>query len=248
MPVIRIVLLMSVVGGLTLFAFSNLSPVLPLVFLGMTTAALPLATWIGFAIAAGAITSFFLQSLSYLQRGSSPRRLEQPDYVPPQTRSSYRRETPQTPEPEPQTRYTPPPPSPEKPTSSAASDWEEGPDEDWDFEEEPAAPRAKQPDLERDSQRQGYATDPSTTPQAERTSYEVKQEPKTGSQTGSVYSYSYRESQESGVGKADAVYDADYRLIRPPYQSPPEPEEDDDWGFEDDDEFDDQDENPPKRR
>src|SRR4028119_1115184 len=99
MPVIRIVLLMSVVGGLTLFAFSNLSPVLPLVFLGMKTPALPLATWVGGAIAAGAITSFFLQLLSYLQRGYSTRSLEEPGYVPPRSRP-FRRENPESPAPE----------------------------------------------------------------------------------------------------------------------------------------------------
>jgi hypothetical protein len=243
MPVIRIVLLLSVVGGLTLFAVSNLSPVLPVVFLGMTTVALPLAAWIGIAIAAGAITSFFLQFLSYLQRGYSPRRLEQPDEVPPRTRS-YRRETPETPEPEPQTRYTPPPP-PQTPSNNPASDWEERVDEDWDFDEESAAPASSQQDFEREN--------PTSTTQTDPTSYEVKQEAKSGYQTGSVYSYSYRDTSESGVAKPDAVYDANYRVITPPYQTPsqkpPEPEDDDeDWGFEDDDEFDIEGESEPRRR
>jgi hypothetical protein len=76
----------------------------------------------------------------------------------------------------------------------------------------------------------------------------VKQEPKTGSQSGSVYSYGYREQSNSGVGKADAVYDANYRVITPPYQKPVEPEEDDDWGFEDDEDFNDESQNQPRRR
>jgi len=240
MPVFRIVLLLLVVGGLTLFAFSNLSPVLPLVFLGIKTPALPLATWVGGAIAAGAITSFFLQLLSYLQRGYSTRSLEEPGYVPPRSRS-FRRENPESPEPEPepQTRYTSPPPEP--PTNSDASDWEERNDEDWDFDEEPAASTSRSQDFERDRPRSTNGVDP--------TSYEVKQEPKTGSKSGSVYSYSYREPSDPGVGKADAVYDANYRVITPPFQQPAKPEDDDDdWGFEDDEDFDDEGESDERRR
>jgi type IV secretory pathway VirB10-like protein len=259
MPVLRIVLLVLVVGGLTLFALFNLSPVLPLVFLGSTTVALPLGTWIGIAIAAGAGTSFFLQLLSYLSRGYSPRRVEaveelDDNQVPPRTRS-FEREPEQTPEPEPETRYTPPPPPPPatpKPPrrDSDTLDWEERVSKDWDFEEEPTAPRANQSDFDFDD---------SSNPQAAGTNYEVKQEPKTSSQSGSVYSYTYREHGESGVGKADAIYDANYRLITPPYQptyqqpveSDAESDEDDeDWGFEDDDdfEFEDDDDKRPRRR
>lgn len=242
MPINRIALLVLVVGGLTLFAFSNLSPVLPLVFLGRTMIALPLAAWIGGAIAAGAITSFCLQLLSYLQRGYSTRTLEEPGNVPPRTRSSYR-ESPEKSAPESQTPYTPPPPpsSPPKATTSReASDWEEPVSADWDFDEEPAAQTSNRKDFDQER--------PMGTPTTERTDYEVKQEPKTGSKSGSVYSYSYREPSESGVGKTEAVYDANYRVITPPYQKPPEPEEDDDWGFEDDEEFDDETESKRRRR
>lgn len=237
MPVTRIVLLLLVLGGLALFAFSNLSPVLSLVFLGMQTAILPLSAWIGIAIAAGAITSFVLQFLSYLQRGNSTRRFEEPDEAPPQSRS-FRRESYENPAAG-QTPYTPPSPPPETPKSSATSDWEQKSDEDWDFDENPPTST---------STRQGFER-PTGTPPSARSNYEVKQEPKTGSQSGSVYSYGYREQSDSGVGKADAVYDANYRVITPPYQKPVEPEEeDDDWGFEDDEDFNDESENQPRRR
>jgi hypothetical protein len=240
MPLIRIVLLLTVLGGLTLFALSNASPTLSLIFLGMKTPPLPLATWIGIAIATGAVTSFFLQLLSYLQRGNSPRRIEQLGDVPPQTRYA-RRESPRTQTPEPQTRYTSPPPPPETPRSGVASDWEESSSENWDFEEEPAATSSPK-DFNREP--------PRSASQTERTSFETKQEPKTGSQAGSVYSYSYRDQdiKESGVGKPDTVYDANYRVIAPPYQKPPEPEEnDDDWGFEDDEDFDEGNSRPKRR-
>ncbi len=241
MPINRIVLLVLVVGGLTLFAFSNLSPVLPLVFLGRTMVALPLAAWIGGAIAAGAITSFCLKLLSSLQRGYPTRSFEEPREAPRRTRVSYR-ETPEEPTPESQTPYTatsPPPPPPKVPTSREASDWEEPVSPDWDFDEESAAPTSNRKDFDQER--------PMTTPTADSTSYEVNQEPKTASKSGSVYSYSYREPSESGVGKTEAVYDANYRVITPPYQKPPEPEDDDDWGFEDDEEFDDESESKRRR-
>ncbi|HEY9638482.1 MAG TPA: hypothetical protein V6D14_34175 [Coleofasciculaceae cyanobacterium] len=234
MPVMRIVMLLLVVGGLTLFALSNLSPTLSLVFLGMKTPALPIAGWIGIAIAAGAITSFFLQLLSYLQSGYSPgssQSFEEPDDIPPRSRYAARRESRRPPEPEPQIPYTPPPPS-ETPRDRTQSDWEESNDENWDFDEEPVTSKSSQEDFNRQP--------PRSTPQTERTSFEAKQEPKTGSQTGSVYSYSYRErdKKESGIGQTDQVYDANYRVIAPPHQKPPEPEDDDDWGFEEDEDFD----------
>ncbi len=229
MPVIRIVFLVLVVGGLTLFGLSNLSPI-SLVFLGMKTVELPLAVWVGGAIAAGAITSFCLQLLSSVPRGYSTQGFERPSDLPPRTRS-FTREAPEKPTSEPQTRYTSPPPK--TPTNSATSDWEESVDEDWSFDEESAAPASSQRDFDREQSRSSERVD--------RSSYEAKQEPKTHSQSGSVYSYSYREPSESGVGKAEAVYDANYRVITPPYEKAVEPEEDDeeDWGFEDDEEFDD---------
>ncbi len=250
MPVIRIVLLVSVVGGLVVFAISNLSPVLPIVFLGMQSPALPLSAWIGIAIAAGALTSFFLQSLSYLQRGYSTRSFEEPIDVPSRTRS-VRRERPQVDASEPQTPYTPPPPpSPETPINTAASDWEQESDEDWNFDEQSATSTANPQDFKRAASGDSYASRPSGTSQANRTNYEAPQEAKTGERSGSDYSYGYRdrEQNESGVGKTDVVYDANYRVIAPPYQKATQPEDEDDWGFEDDEEFDDESGREPKRR
>ncbi|MCU0532986.1 MAG: LapA family protein [Hydrococcus sp. Prado102] len=79
--------------------------------------------------------------------------------------------------------------------------------------------------------------------------FEVQQQPKTSNRTGSVYSYVYREPKdkpekeppvedkkpETQESKGDRVYDADYRVIRPPYQPPPpeqprrDIEDDEDW-------------------
>jgi hypothetical protein len=84
MPIIRIALLLVVLGGLTLLLGQNWSPVLPLIFLGAKTQALPLAIWILLSIAAGAITSLLITGLFKLanyfasplkrRRTASPRR------------------------------------------------------------------------------------------------------------------------------------------------------------------------------
>ena len=248
MPVIRIVLLVVVGGGLALFAFSNLSPALSLVFLGTQTIALPLAAWIGIAIAAGVFTSFFLQVLSSLQTGYSTQSREEPDEVP-RRRSNFRRQPLENAEPESQTPYTPPPPPPpQTPSNRVTSDWEERSKEDWDFEEEPVPHTSKAQDT--DDWRSDRSAPPSRdTPGTDRTDYEVSQEPKTQSQSGSVYSYTYRDTPKSGIGKPDQVYDANYRVIMPPYQKPPEPSDDEeDWGFEDDDDFGDEAQSQPRRR
>jgi len=230
MPLIRIVLLLMVMGGLALFAFSNLSPVISLVFLGMPTPALPLATWIGIAIASGVLTSFILQFLQFLLVGSSTQRLEEPLEAPRQTRS-FRRdyEEPVS------SRQSHTPPPPETPKTSAASDWEEANAKNWEFE----------PGVGDTSE-----TRPEQTVQSKSTdrSNETTQQPQTNTPSG-VYSYSYREQskKQDGVGKADAIYDANYRVIRPPNQ-PVESDDDEDWGFEDDDDFDEQSNNTKARR
>uniref|UniRef100_B8HRI0 Lipopolysaccharide assembly protein A domain-containing protein n=1 Tax=Cyanothece sp. (strain PCC 7425 / ATCC 29141) TaxID=395961 RepID=B8HRI0_CYAP4 len=64
-------------------------------------------------------------------------------------------------------------------------------------------------------------------------SYETAQTPRSTSQAGSSYSYSYRDSRKSEPEESTgtprkSVYDADYRVINPP-QKPQE----EDYGFED---------------
>jgi hypothetical protein len=103
--------------------------------------------------------------------------------------------------------------------------------EEWeDWEEEPDAPPSAQP---------------------QRSDYEVRRDPKTSYQSGSVYSYSYREPSDSGVGKTEAVYDADYRVIIPPARSldeldsepaPSQDSDEEDWEL--DDEFEEEGDRP----
>lgn len=224
---IRIVLLLLLLGGLTLFALQNWSPVLPMVFLGIKTASLPLAMWILFAIAAGLVSSWLMATLFQLSNYLSVQQL----------RSRIRElEAGKSARPSGQSRIN------TEPTPSAVNEDDLFDDEFFEDDEDREEPIYKTPNY------QDYT--PSSS------SYDLPQEPKTQSQSGSVYSYSFRDRGDTGVGKTESiynktesVYDADYRVISPPLRKLEDDAEDDwtrksnadddDWGFDDDDEFDD---------
>jgi hypothetical protein len=223
MAVIRLTLLVAALGGLTLLLVQNLSPALPLVFLGMRSRPLPLAVLILFSTAAGAGTSLLITSLFRLSNyfGGQPRQ------APPKSSTTSRRTTAKANR---QEEFTPPPSSKAaNQTNYAANeefdDWEtNSADDDWDVEEKPqeATKAQSQPDSFSDS-----------------STYERPQKPKSGTQSGSTYSYSYREPKNTAAGKTESVYDADYRVIIPPYQPPTKDttnDDEDDWGFFDDEE------------
>lgn len=230
MPVIRLILLLVVLGGLTLLLLQNWSPVLPLVFLGWQTQALPLAVWILLSIAAGATTSLFISSLfkvANLFSRPSARKSKKVAAAPPPRTTTQRREP----------KYTPPPASPapsstDSTPDNVADDWDSNPaanDDDWDFEEDSNKTQANAAQV-RDS------TDDTSNQPRDVGSRSYDNQPKSGERTGSVYSYNYRDASNSGVGKTESVYDADYRVITPPYREPEAvADDDDDWGFEDDD-------------
>jgi uncharacterized integral membrane protein len=67
-------------------------------------------------------------------------------------------------------------------------------------------------------------------------------EPNSKNVSGSVYSYSYRQPENTSVGKSEAVREANYRVINPPNRPYPEdPADEDDWGFDLDNEESDRD-------
>jgi hypothetical protein len=108
--------------------------------------------------------------------------------------------------------------------------------EEWeDWEDNEPAPSDREPvDRPRRDRDEDYLP--------KRTDFEVPQEPRSRSQSGSVYSYSYRDPNEATVGKPEDVYDAEYRVITPPYRPLDEPSvpddaiapNEEDWGDEDD--------------
>lgn len=254
MPIIRLVLLLGLAGGLFLLVQFNWSP-LQLTFLGLQTPALPLALWILGAIAAGIVTNLLITSLFSLSNYFAVRAARSQFRQAPRRSGFQTRSTASSPE-----------PSSFKRSSSASTANDDADWNNWEGYEESAArstgsarsPVNQDPidDWEAESSDDWEADDPIDTPVDSRSAtartrsdYEAKQEPRTTSRNGSVYSYSYREPQDSGVGKAESVIgkpvvDADYRVIVPPFRSlDEEPENEaatsaesaDDWFEEDSD-------------
>ncbi|OUL36397.1 hypothetical protein BV372_07665 [Nostoc sp. T09] len=224
MTVIRLILLVAILGGLTLLLTQNWSPVISLVFLGMRTQPLPLAMWMLLATTAGALTSLFITTLFKLSTyfGGQQRQTRSKAAASPRTKTTYR---PQS---------TPPPSSPppasktENTSSDAFDDWNTNTqDDDWNFDEKP---------------QEASQTRQQTQDFADSKTYERQQQPQSSSQSGSVYSYNYREPKNTAVGKTESIYDADYRVIIPPYQPPTtnQADDDDDWGFFDDEDSEDE--------
>ena len=107
---------------------------------------------------------------------------------------------------------TVPPPSP-RPTyiqdttpSARGNDWERDSGDDWNFDTPPEKPTTIQ-------DREEF---PPRVADEEKANF-VKP-PEDSSQTGSVYSYSYRTAKQTRGEKADQVYDVNYRIITPPAQ------------------------------
>ena len=239
----KLLILLLIVGGLVILTVQNLEPV-TLVFFGSITMSLPIAGWVLLFGAGGILTSLLIQFLNYLQRGRSTPRA-----------SAYRSFVP---EPEPSPReYRPPEKEPPATTSTGAtlSDWENQPTdwegktkdkEEWNIEEPP--PRsAVLRDFERRLRQDKPEFEESQSPAQSPTREDSDGTP-TQTQSG-VYSYGYLGAEDTGMrqSKTDeqdfdesdedqskSVYDANYRIITPPYRKdkdrPLEPEaEDEDW-------------------
>jgi uncharacterized integral membrane protein len=225
MNVIRLILLVAILGALTLLLTQNWLPVIALRFLGMQTQALPLAMWMLLATTAGALTSLFITSLlrvsNYLVGQKRQTRFKSAA-ASPRTKTTYKKQP------------TPPPASQSPPASKAENtssdefdDWTNSQDDDWDVEEKT---------------REEFNSRQQTEEFSGSQTYERQQKPQSSSQSGSVYSYNYREPKNTAVGKTESVYDADYRVIIPPYQPPTtnQATDDDDWGFFDDEDSEDE--------
>lgn len=221
MNIIRLTLLIVTLGGLALLLVQNFSPALPLVFLGMRTQPLPLALWILFSITAGGLSSLLISTLLKFTNYITPEpstKTSKSKASAPRVNRNYREET------------IPPPSSSREYVNQTDNttinefdefdDWEtdDSQADDWEY----TAPRQPQP----------------KTDSEQKTS-------KTASQSNSVYSYSSQAPKNTGVGKTESVYDADYRVIIPPYQpAESDQSDDDDWSFFEDDDFENDNENP----
>ncbi len=263
---VKLILLLVILGALAAFALQNLAPV-SLVFLGIKTLALPLAIWVIAAIGAGACTTLLIAGLLQLARpvrSSRPtaRTASQPrsgfgdnfqnagwtrSSNPSATASTTGRSTASSAQ-----SYT---------NRSNRDDWETGGREEWDDWDEipkPIDPPVTGPTEIRDREDEAWedwevyersarrrTEEPVDRPR--KTDFEAPQNPTTRTQSGSVYSYGYGRSEDepdqTRPPRQQNVYDAEYRVITPPYR--PEPEDavpeppkrdanDDDWDFDED--------------
>lgn len=256
----RLILLLAIAGALAVFTVQNLTPLLPLVFLGIRFPALPLAWWVLGAIGLGVASMLTIQvlfGLSNFVAGQSVRSKVrnsnratgsnrwatsplEPDSAAANRTTNRRDRSSSTDDAawqdwrgyESSSSSTPPR------TTAPVDDWERPLSDDW----ETATPS----DRLRDRSTDRISPD-------DLQNFEVNSAPKRSSQAGSSYSYSYRDPQATDVGKTEAVQqpepvvDADYRVIVPPYRSldemipppPPPPVEEnaDDWFEDTPDEF-----------
>jgi hypothetical protein len=182
------VLFAIAVGGLLIW--QNLGVITLVFFGGIMTVKLPLAVWVLLFTLAGIISGLTLQFLY-----SFGRPLAAPKASPPIANNP---------------KVSPPSPRPTYIQDSAASppgnDWERDSGDDWNFDAPPEKPTTIQ-------DREEF---PPRVADGEKTNF-VKP-PDDSSQTGSVYSYSYRTAKQSRGEKADQVYDVNYRIITPPAQ------------------------------
>ena len=276
----RAVFLLVIVVGLTIFSLQNVEPALSLVFLGIRSPALPLSIWILLSMATGVVTSLLISALlsfsNYLSQTGNrtdrnsrsrdtvsgdrrtayappppPRKQEiDPDFDTENSQTSYRTEygTPAGYTPQTFQQETPNPPVAKnytQPTTIQAADDED----DWVSDGSKSGSQGGGDDWgdDRDFVAKPQVNDvPAANPRA----YETKQEPKSKSWAGSVYSYGYRDPNQSGVGQTESVYDAEYRVLVPPQDSIPQPadqaknpsvETEDDWGLDENDVFEDDD-------
>jgi uncharacterized integral membrane protein len=233
----RLILLLAIIVILTILLLQNWSPVLSLAFLGIKTKPLPLAIWIILSLFAGAATSWLISNLYQLSRYFSNQK------QPTRPRNNYKRPSvKESTQKEVKFNTNKTTKQPEPATQVIEDDWDTDnvAGEDWNFEESADKQRVQD-----SANRQDYG-EYERSPQRDRDDRDDKSD--------SAYSYSYREPKNTGVGKTESVYDADYRVIIPPYQppekSPPIGDDEDEWSFfeDEEDDFDDDVSQPPPKR
>lgn len=182
------VLFAIAMGGLLIW--QNLGVITLVFFGGIMTVKLPLAVWVLLFTLAGIISGLTLQFLY-----SFGRPLAAPKASPRIANNPT---------------VSPPSPRPTYIQDSAPSppsnDWERDSGDDWNFDTPPEKPTTIQ-------DREEF---PTRVADEEKTNF-VKP-PSDSSQTGSIYSYSYRTAKQTRGEKADQVYDVNYRIITPPVE------------------------------
>lgn len=223
----KMLALLALIGGLAIFILQNLSAqlALPLVFFGSSTFVLPVIVWMVLFAIAGLLTSIFVQLLHNFSPGQQRQTREQYQAQPFASRVSQQEQPRQVKR------------SPDEPNDTAQRlDWEVPNSPDWEPQDRN---RQARDDNNRDwniEQAPQEPTNPSINLKKEAPDYEVRKKNTRVSRSDSTYSYGYDEPKDSGVGKTEQVYDANYRVIRPPYNPPSQGKkgnnEEEDWGFD----------------
>ncbi|WP_334310372.1 hypothetical protein [Microcystis aeruginosa] len=196
------VLFAIAVGGLLIW--QNLTVITLVFFGGIMTVKLPLGVWVLLFTLAGIISGLTLQFLYSFGRPlaapkASPRIANNPTVSPPSPRPTYIQDS------------APSPPL-RRSSGQASNDWERDSGDDWNFDTPPlrrSSGQAEKPTIIQD--REEFPTRV-----ADEEKVDFVKPPSDSSQTGSVYSYSYRTAKQTRGEKADQVYDVNYRIITPP--------------------------------
>ncbi|GGA37189.1 LapA family protein [Okeania sp. KiyG1] len=203
-----LVVLILIIVGLALFSWQNWSPNLSLTFLGLRSIPLPLSLWILGAFLAGVITYLLIYgtfglSNYLLKKNLQPAR--------PRSRKSHHQDRTEEVWDASQPQVTSDSQSSfNLNKNSEVTEADENYD-DW----QPRPPRVNR-SWDGTTEEQDLEETEESVNQSATKNHEAEQQPKTGSWSGSVYSYGYRDSSSSGVGQTESVYDADYRIITPP--------------------------------
>ncbi|MFP4133782.1 MAG: hypothetical protein ACLFQP_05270 [Halothece sp.] len=237
-----------------IFFLQNRSPVLPLVFFGTETISFPVGLWLILSAIAGILASTILQLLLgvYPRPNGKSNDWDEPN-SPNSPDTTYRVPNPNRYQSKDSSSYNTserasytvsnPKASPydknddqDWESSLQGEDWNEV-DEEWDIEKPPRRENPPSPNRNDDEDETLYSP-----PETPRNIYERPQTPeKTSNQQGSVYSYRYRKVEEDLDEQEDdrnnedededrpsstQVYEANYRVIRPPLWNLPDEEDD----------------------
>ncbi|NER06555.1 MAG: LapA family protein [Okeania sp. SIO3C4] len=203
-----LVVLILIIVGLALFSWQNWSPNLSLTFLGLRSIPLPLSLWILGAFLAGVITYLLIYGIFGLSNYLLKKNLQP---ARPRSRKSHHQDRTE----EVWDASQPQVSSDSQSSFNLNKDSEPAKKnenyDDW----QPRPPRVNR-SWDGTTEEQGSEEIQESVNESGTKNYETEQQPKTGSSSGSVYSYGYRDSSNSGVGQTESVYDADYRIITPP--------------------------------
>ncbi len=227
---IKLLLFLLIAIAITFLIVQNQQPVALVFFGGVFSITLPIAFWVLLFTASGIITTIFCRTLNALFKPSSSK-----PSVPKSPPSRSQSAPVSQPRQDKQKLSASPP--------SLREDWGQKTEiDEWDIEEPPIDPT----EIFNRGRTERVRVQDKTSP------LETPQEPTSVSRQGTVYSYSYREQRDriepqekidpegktpvtdTNPSKPESVYDANYRIITPPYrdsteEKPSRDEEEEDW-------------------